>query len=90
VAYGPLGLPRQRVPLSRIRGARAIHVTPLRHGGWGYRGSLLVFGRAAIVVRGGDGIRVDCDRGRLVITIDDADTAAGLLNDLVDRDRRVG
>jgi hypothetical protein len=90
VAYGPLGLPRQRVPLSRIRGARAIDVTPLRHGGWGYRGSLLVFGRAAIVVRRGAGIQVDCDRGSLVITIDDAETAAGLVNDLVDRARGTG
>jgi Protein of unknown function (DUF1648) len=88
VAYGPLGFPRQRVPLARIRGARTIDVVPLRHGGWGYRGSLIAFRRAAIVVRGGAGIELDCgDRGHLVITVDDAATAAGLVNDLVDRRR---
>jgi Protein of unknown function (DUF1648) len=88
VRYGPLGVPRQRVPLARIRGAKTIDVVPLRHGGWGYRGSLIAFRRAAIVVRGGDGIELDCgDRGSLVITVDDAATAAGLVNDLVDRQR---
>jgi hypothetical protein len=88
LSYGPLRLPRQRVPLSRIQAARAIDVVPWRSGGWGYRGSLALFRRAAVVIRGGPGIELDFGRrGRLVITVDDADTAAGLLNDLVHRHR---
>ena len=86
ISYGPLWFPRQRVPLSRIREARAIDVAPLRQGGWGYRGSLTLFRRASIIVRRGPGIRLDCgERGILVITVDDARTAAGLINDLVAR-----
>ncbi|HYU15004.1 MAG TPA: hypothetical protein VEL05_03005, partial [Candidatus Acidoferrum sp.] len=87
LSYGPLRFPRQRVRLARIRAARAIDVVPLRHGGWGYRGSLAIFRRAAVVIRRGPGIELDLGRGLLVITVDDADTAAGLLNDLVDRRR---
>jgi hypothetical protein len=89
VSYGPFGFPRQCVPLTRIRGARAIDVAPPRHCGWGYRGSLVLSRRASIVIRRGDGVELDCgEKGTLVITVDDAETAAGLVNDLVDRQSR--
>ena len=87
IALGPLGLPRIRVLLARIREARPVDVTPLRRGGWGYRGSMGLVGRAAVIIRRGRGLEVQrTDGATLVVTVDDADTAAGLLNDLVDRD----
>lgn len=86
IALGPVGLPRLRVPLARIQEARPIDVWPLRRGGWGYRGSLTRSGRAAVIIRGGRGLEIRrTDGATLVVTVDDADTAAGLLNDLVDR-----
>jgi hypothetical protein len=88
VALGPWSFPRLRVPLARIREARAIRVTPLAHGGWGYRGSLRLFGRAAVVIRGGPALELDLERERtLIITVDDPASAAGLLNDLAARPR---
>jgi uncharacterized membrane protein len=88
VVLGPWRFPRIDVPLASIREARAIDVSPMSRGGWGYRGSLSLFGRASVIVRGGEGIELELERGRtLVITVDDAQTAAGLLNDLVARTR---
>jgi hypothetical protein len=46
VAYGPLGLRLTRIPLARIASATAEERTPLS---FGYRGSLLVFGAAALL-----------------------------------------
>lgn len=84
VDYGPLAWPTQRVPLADIRQASAVEVVPMQRGGWGYRGSLRLFGRAAIVLRGGDGIELDLVRDRkLTITVDDAAEGAGVLNDLI-------
>jgi hypothetical protein len=46
VAYGVLGLRLTRIPLQRISGAEAVRrTTP----SFGYRGSLLVSGSAAVV-----------------------------------------
>jgi hypothetical protein len=56
----------------------------MEHGGWGYRGSLKLFGRAAVVLRGGEGLQLDlADDKVLTITVDNAEEGAGLLNDLV-------
>jgi hypothetical protein len=86
VGFGPIAWPRIHVALADIRTARAIDVEPLKHGGWGYRGSLTVFGKAAAIVRGGDGLELQLDGNRtLIVSTDDAATAAGLLNDLVRR-----
>ena len=84
VRYGPFGWPRTRIDLDRIEQATVIDVEPSRHGGWGYRGSVRVFGRAAVVVRAGEGIRLDL-RGdkRFTVTVDDAATGAGTINDLI-------
>ena len=87
IALGPVGLPRWRVPLARLKEARPVDVSPRRRGGWGYRGSTTLFGRAAVIIRGGRGIEVQrTDGSILVVTVDDPDTAAGLLNDLVKRE----
>jgi hypothetical protein len=86
IAFGPWRLPRMRVPLDRIRSARPIDIRPLANGGWGYRGSLAMLGRAAVIVRRGEGLELRLDRDRtLIVSIDDAHTAAGLLNDLAAR-----
>ena len=81
VGYGFLGWPRTSVPLRRIAAARAIDVRPTDWGGWGYRGSLTLMKRAAVVLRAGPGIRLDLHDGKVfVVTIDDPDTPARLLN----------
>lgn len=86
VRWGPTGLLRTTVPLRDIVRAEAIDVSPMEWGGWGYRGSQWLLGRAAIVMRAGPGLRLDLRSGRvLAVTVDDAGTAAGLLNDLVAR-----
>ena len=81
VRYGFLGWPRTSVPLHRIATARAIDVHPTEWGGWGYRGNLTLMNRAAVVLRAGPGLRLDLHDGKVfVVTIDDPDTPARLLN----------
>jgi hypothetical protein len=86
IAFGPWRLPRMRVPLDRIRNARMIDIEPMANGGWGYRGSLSILGRAAVIVRRGEGLELRLDRDQtLIVSVDDAKTAAGLINDLAAR-----
>jgi hypothetical protein len=86
VRWGTLGLWRTGVALRDVVQAEAIDIRPLEWGGWGYRGSLRLMGRAAVVLRAGPGVRLELRGGRvLAVTVDDAETAAGLLNDLVAR-----
>lgn len=86
VRYGLLGWPRQRIALGEIRSAEAFDLVPLAHGGWGYRGSLMAFRRASIVVRAGLALRLELDGDRrLSITVDHADEAAKLINGFVAR-----
>ncbi len=81
VRYGFLGWPGTSVPLRRIATAQAIDVHPTEWGGWGYRGNLTLMNRAAVVLRAGPGIRLDLHDGKVfVVTIDDPDTPARLLN----------
>lgn len=84
VAYGPFGWPRTKVTLDRIDHAEVIDVRPMSYGGWGYRGSLRLFRRAAVVLRAGPGIELELiDGRRFVVTVDDAETGAGTINDLL-------
>jgi Protein of unknown function (DUF1648) len=86
IGFGPLAWPRIHVALADIRSAHRLDIDPMRNGGWGYRGSLTMFGKAAAIVRGGDGLELALDGNRtLIVSTDDAATAAGLLNDLVKR-----
>jgi len=81
VGFGWWGWPRRRVPLEGIESAEVIHVRPLEWGGWGYR---VLPKASAVVVRGGEGIRVvRPDKRDFVVTVDDAAAGAGLLNGLV-------
>jgi Protein of unknown function (DUF1648) len=85
-AATPLGWPRVTIPLDRISAAEAVDINPIQWGGWGYRGSLHLFGRAAWVLRRGPGLRVDLTDGTtFAVTVDDATEAVAALNGLVAR-----
>lgn len=91
VAWGPLHWPVVRIGLAEIRSARADRINPGSWGGWGYRGSLKLFRKAAAVLRLGEGIAVDLTGGRtFAVTVDDAETGSALLNDLVRRSATPG
>lgn len=75
--FGPFGVFRSSVPLTEVSQVTAEVVEPLAYGGWGYR---LLPGTRAIVVRRGPGLRVERRDGpTLVVTVDDAGVAAGVL-----------
>jgi hypothetical protein len=81
VGYGALGLRLTRIPLSRIATAAAVEVQSFS---FGYRGSLLVFGSAAVILRRGPALRLTLRDGKsFTVTVNDAGTAAALLNDLI-------
>ncbi|NQV06840.1 DUF1648 domain-containing protein [bacterium] len=78
VTLGWLGFVSWRVPSTEITGASTEEVRPLSYGGWGYRARP---GVRAIVVSGGEGIRIDrSGKPALVITVDGADIGAGAIN----------
>ncbi len=81
VGYGPLGLRLTRIPLGRIASAEAVERTAFS---FGYRGSLLLFGTAAVALRRGPALRLALRGGKsFLVTVDDAATGAALLNDLI-------
>lgn len=81
VVYGPGGLIRQSFDAADIERAESGTLSPLRTGGWGYRGSLAVLRRAAVVTRGGDALRLELSGGRrFAITVDDPAAFAQALN----------
>ncbi len=83
ISLGWLGIPSWVIPMARIRGAEVEDVSPMSYGGWGYR---LRPGVKALVVRGGPGLRlVREDEADLVLTVDDPETGAGLINSLLAR-----
>lgn len=79
-----LGVPRLGVPLDRIAAAEVRPTSPLKDlGGWGYR---ITAGRRGFAVRSGDGLWLELTDGKqYVVVVDDARTAAALLNDLIAR-----
>jgi hypothetical protein len=86
IHYGRLGWLEQRIGIERIAAATAFELEPWAHGGWGYRGSLKLAGRAAVVIRSGSAIRLDLRDGtRFSVTVDDAAAAARLLTRFVQR-----
>ncbi|SFW79312.1 DUF1648 domain-containing protein [Amycolatopsis australiensis] len=85
VRVGLLGWPRRTLAYDEIAEARADRIVPLAYGGWGWRRRP---GRSAIVVRAGEGLVLHLrSGGRFVVTVDAAETAAGLVNDYVSRHR---
>lgn len=86
VRYGFFGWPRTAVPIGDIAQAQAMDIRPTDWGGWGYRGSLTLMKRAAVVLRAGPGIRLDLRDGKVfVVTVDDPEEPARLLNAEVSR-----
>lgn len=81
VCFGWGSLIRMHIDVDRIAGAEPIEVSPLKWGGWGYRGSLRFMRRAAVVLRKGPGIKVSLRNGaEFAVTIDHPDEGAALLN----------
>lgn len=77
VRFGPLGWPAVRVALADVERVEVVDVEPLAYGGWGYR---IVPGVRAVVIRRGVGLRIGRRaRPDLIVTVDDAATAAGVL-----------
>jgi hypothetical protein len=82
----PEGLrwPSVHLPLDRIARAEAVDLRPLRWGGWGYRGSLRLFHRAAWIVRAGPALQVELTDGTtFATTVDHPTEAAAILNGLL-------
>ncbi|QKV92077.1 DUF1648 domain-containing protein [Streptomyces sp. NA02950] len=80
--------PRLRVPLERIERATSREVRAMELGGWGYRSWA---GRSGLVLRSGEALCLRLATGReFVVTVDDAATAAALLNTLAERGRAAG
>jgi uncharacterized protein DUF1648 len=86
VSLGIIGVPRATYPLSGIIRAEVIDVRPMAFGGWGYR---IVKGARAWIVRAGEGVRLVRPHAfDVVITIDGAEGAAGLINDVLVKEGR--
>ncbi|MCU1471153.1 MAG: hypothetical protein JWQ39_2302 [Glaciihabitans sp.] len=83
---GILGLPVIRVPLADIASADVVTVDPFgQFGGWGIRFGF--GGRLGIILRSGEALQVIRKSGRsIVITVDDAQSAAALLGGLIARE----
>lgn len=84
-ARSMIGWPRWHVPVTDIAEVRIAQVSPLAdYGGWGIR-----FGagrRLAVVVRAGEAIEVQRRSGRVfVVTVDDAERGAALLQEFARR-----
>ncbi len=79
VLYGG-GIVRQVMPVSTIDHVDVINVSPWRWGGFGYRGSMTLVGRAALVTRSGPGLRVVLANGRRFdVTVDEPRSFADAL-----------
>lgn len=91
VVRSPLGWPCFTVPLTDVAEAEATSVSPMRDfGGWGIRTGFHT-DRIGIVTRRGEALDVTKGDGtHLVVTVDRAAEAAGLLNTLAERARGDG
>lgn len=83
------GWPRSYIPANEIQRASVIEVNPLSDfGGWGWR---LVPGRIGFVTQSGEALLIERTGGRaLVVSTDDADNAAALLNTFADQTVELG
>ncbi|MGI5216570.1 hypothetical protein [Nocardia sp. CA-290969] len=81
VATGLLGWPRWRLAPAEITEVTATDISPAQYGGYGFR---LTPGATAVVLRGGPGIVVTRRSGRqFAVSVDDAETGAGVLAGVV-------
>ena len=87
IAFGPWRWPKKVVALSDVADASTETVQPLRYGGWGYR--LCGVGCRAIIVRRGEALKLKMkDEKVLIVTVDRAEEAARLINELKSTDAR--
>jgi len=86
---GVLGWPRVRIPLAQMAHVEVRELNGLAEfGGWGWRVMPHVTG---VILRNGTGIWVDRREGRsFAVTVDDAQTAVGVLEALLAREPGVG
>lgn len=83
VLVGLLGLLRVRIPAEDILSATSADVSPASFGGWGYR---FVPGGSGVILRSGPALIVTRRSGRrFTVTVDDAETAAGVLGGVTGR-----
>ncbi len=70
-----------RIARKNIASVSIEPVSPLRWGGYGYRGSLHLFKKAAIVLRKGEALSLKLKNGRtLLITVDRTEEAVAVLD----------
>ena len=80
ILYGPGGIVAQRFAPGEIVSASVGAAPVLRMGGFGYRGSLRMFRRAALITRPGEALVVELVGGRrFSVTVDDAASFAAAL-----------
>jgi hypothetical protein len=86
VGVGPARWPRWEVPIGDVVSADVIDVRLLHYGGWGYRARP---GVRAVVIRSGTSLKVSRRRGSdLIVTVDDAEAGAALLDRYLGRSGR--
>jgi hypothetical protein len=80
IAYGPGGVVRQVIDARDVEGAYARNLTFAEMGGWGYRGSLRLIRRAALVTRRGEALELELSRRRhFIVTVDEPDAFVSAL-----------
>ncbi len=80
ILYGPGGLVTMRFAPGEIVTASVATAPVLRMGGFGYRGSLRLFRRAALITRPGEALEIELVGGRrFSVTVDDAASFAAAL-----------
>ncbi|HET6707077.1 hypothetical protein [Amycolatopsis sp.] len=83
IRFGLLGLPWRHLRLDSIREATTRELSMFRDGGLGLRFNP-VTGTTAYKVRGGPALELTLESGRKVlVSVDDPETGAGLVNDLL-------
>jgi hypothetical protein len=77
-AFGWPGWISVSIPLSEITQLEYVpDLRPVRYGGWGYRGSLRLLKRAAVILRRGPGVIFALTGNRrFIVTVDDAESLA--------------
>ncbi len=77
-AFGAPGWIRVSIPLTEITELEYLpDLRPARYGGYGYRGSLRLLKRAAVILRRGPGVIFALTGNRrFVVTVDDAESLA--------------
>ena len=76
---------RVRIPLAEIERLEYVpDLRPVRYGGWGYRGSLRVLKKAAVVLRRGPGVIFALTGNRrYIVTVDDAESLARTVHERI-------